>query len=139
MTPWTVAHQALSVGFSRQEYWSGLPCPPPGDLPDPGTEPASLGFPALQAVSLLSEPLVGEEMNVKGIRSSVSSRFLPALVILKLISKFPEVRDEVSLSFPTACYPLQCPGTQRVTGILKCLLWSPACEEGEPLGCCGNA
>ena len=39
-TPWTVAHQApLSVGFSRQEYWSGLSCPPPGDPPDPGTEP----------------------------------------------------------------------------------------------------
>ena len=36
-TPWTVALQApLSMGFSRQEYWSGLPCPPPGDLPDPG-------------------------------------------------------------------------------------------------------
>ena len=35
-TPWTVARQApLSVGFSRQKYWSGLPCPPPGDLPDP--------------------------------------------------------------------------------------------------------
>ena len=45
--PWTVAHQApLSLGFSRQEYWSGLPCPPPGDLPDPGTEPVSLIFPA---------------------------------------------------------------------------------------------
>ena len=39
----TVAHQApLSMGFSRQEYWSGLPCPPPGDLPDPGIEPMSL-------------------------------------------------------------------------------------------------
>ena len=38
-TPWTVAHQApLSMGFSRQEYWSGLPFPPPGDLPDSGTE-----------------------------------------------------------------------------------------------------
>ena len=44
----TVAHQApLSVGFSRQEYWNGLPCPPPGDLPNPGIEPASLMFPAL--------------------------------------------------------------------------------------------
>ena len=43
MTPWTVAHQApLSMGFSRQEYWSGSPCPPPGDLPNPGTEPRSL-------------------------------------------------------------------------------------------------
>ena len=46
-TPWTAAHQApLSIGFSRQEYWSGLPCPPPGDLPDPGiklTSPAWVG------------------------------------------------------------------------------------------------
>ena len=42
-TLWTVAHQApLSMGFSRQEYWSGLPCPLPGDLPDPGIEPTSL-------------------------------------------------------------------------------------------------
>ena len=46
-TPWTAAHQApLSMGFSRQEYWSGLPFPSPGDLPDPGIEPRSL---ALQA------------------------------------------------------------------------------------------
>jgi hypothetical protein len=46
--PWTVACQApLSVGFSRQEYWSGFPCPPPGDLPDPGMESASLMSPAL--------------------------------------------------------------------------------------------
>ena len=43
----------LSMGFSRQEYWSGLPCPPPGHLPNPGIEPRS---PALQADSLLSEP-----------------------------------------------------------------------------------
>ena len=42
-TPWIVACQApLSMEFSRQEYWSGLPCPPPGDLPDPGIKPASL-------------------------------------------------------------------------------------------------
>ena len=46
--PWTVAHQApLSTGCFRQEYWSGLPCPPPGDLPDPGIEPGSLMSPAL--------------------------------------------------------------------------------------------
>ena len=45
---WTVAPQApLSLGFSRQGYWSGLPCPPPGGLPDPGTEPACLTFHAL--------------------------------------------------------------------------------------------
>ena len=42
MTPWSVALQApLSMRFSRQEHWSGLPCPPPGDLPNPGTKPAS--------------------------------------------------------------------------------------------------
>ena len=48
MTPWIVALQApLSMGFSRQEYWSGLPFPPPGDLPNPDIEPASLMSPAL--------------------------------------------------------------------------------------------
>ena len=48
MTRWTIAHQApLSMRFSRQEYWSGLLCPPPGDLPDPGIEPMSLMSPAL--------------------------------------------------------------------------------------------
>ena len=47
-TLWTVALQTpLSMGFSRKEYWSGLPCPPPGDLPDPGMEPVSLKSPAL--------------------------------------------------------------------------------------------
>ena len=46
--PWIIAHQApLSMWFSRQEYWSGLPCPPPGDLADPGTEPESFVSPAL--------------------------------------------------------------------------------------------
>ena len=46
--PWTVDHQApLSMGFSRQEYWSGLPYPPQGDLPNPGIEPASLMSPTL--------------------------------------------------------------------------------------------
>ena len=54
MTPWTVARLApLSMEFSRQEYWSGLPYPPPGDLPDPGIKPTSL---ALQADSLPFEP-----------------------------------------------------------------------------------
>ena len=53
-TPWTVAYQApLSMKFSRQEYWSGLPYPSPGDLPDPGIKPM---FPALQADTLPSEP-----------------------------------------------------------------------------------
>ena len=52
--PWTVAHQAPpSMGFSRQEYWSGLLCPPLGDLPDSGIEPRS---PVLEADALTSEP-----------------------------------------------------------------------------------
>ena len=52
--PWNVVYQAsLSMGFSRQEYWSGLPFPPPGDLPDPRIEPRS---PALQVHALPSEP-----------------------------------------------------------------------------------
>ena len=54
MTPWTVAQRdPLSMGFSRQEYWSGLQFPPPGDLPDSGIE---LRSSALQAESLLTEP-----------------------------------------------------------------------------------
>ena len=53
VTLWAVACQApLSMGFSRQEYWSGLPSPPPGDLPDPGIEPAFLMSPALADVFL---------------------------------------------------------------------------------------
>ena len=53
VTPWTVARQApLFIGFSRQGYWSALPSPSPGDLPDPGNEP---GSPALQADSLPTE------------------------------------------------------------------------------------
>ena len=57
-TPWTVARQApQSMGFSRQEYWNGLPFPSLGDLPIPGIEP---GSPALQVDSLPSEPQVRE-------------------------------------------------------------------------------
>ena len=58
VTPWTIAHQApLSMEFSVQEYWSGLPFPSPGDLPDPGMEPLSPASLALQADSLLLETL----------------------------------------------------------------------------------
>ena len=64
-TPWTIACQApSSVGFSRQEYWSGLPFPPPGDLPDPGIE---LWSPTLHADALPTEPPVKQEIiNSKG-------------------------------------------------------------------------
>ena len=63
-TPWTVAYQAPpSMGFSRQECWSGLPFPSPGDLPNPGIEP---GSPALQADTLPSEP-PGKYVYLQGI------------------------------------------------------------------------
>ena len=56
-TPWTIVHQSLlSMGFSRQEYWSGWPCPSPWDLPDSGIKPTSSESPALQVNSLPTEP-----------------------------------------------------------------------------------
>ena len=65
-TLWTVAHPApLPTGFSRQEYWSGLPFPSPGDLPDPGIEPRS---PALQADALTSEPSGKPYIKCKGFK-----------------------------------------------------------------------
>ena len=69
---WTVAYQAPpSMGFSRQEYWSGLPFPSPGDLPNPGIEPTS---PTLQADALASEP-PGEP--VPYIKPEGGTSFLP--------------------------------------------------------------
>ena len=56
-TPWTVAHQApLTVEFSRQEHWNGLPFPTPGDLPNPGIEPTSPASPALAGGFFTTEP-----------------------------------------------------------------------------------
>ena len=74
-----VAHQApLSMGFSRQEYWSGLPYPPPGDLPNPGTEPMSPASPAVQADSLPTEPLGKPHASL--------------MLLLLLLSRFSRVR-----------------------------------------------
>ena len=63
-TPWTVAHQVpLSMGFSRKEYWSGLPCPPPGDLPHPGIK---LMSPALAGrFFTISVPPLPQVMEIK--------------------------------------------------------------------------
>ena len=78
VTPWTVAHQApLSMGFSRQEYWSGLPCPPPGDLPDPGIEHRS---PKLKADSLLSEPPKNAYINQLFIYQPHSNHSVPSIL-----------------------------------------------------------
>ena len=75
MTLWTVAHQApLSIGFPRQEYWSGLSFSPPGDLPDLGIEP---GSPALQVASLPSEPPGKLQIKVFYPHASMSSGQIP--------------------------------------------------------------
>ena len=72
------------LGFSRQEYWSGLPCPPPGDLPNPGFKPRSL---ALQADSLLSEPqgspLEGIKRKIESPASFISYTLHPSSYVMK--------------------------------------------------------
>ena len=76
VTPWTVAHQApLSVGFHRQEYWSGLPFPSPGDLPDPGIEPSSPAFFTTEIPGKLSEikELLSQRLNILKLAIDVSS------------------------------------------------------------------
>ena len=110
MTPWTVARQApSSMGFSRQEYWSELPFPSSGDLPDPGIEP---GSPALQADSLPTEPdIVG----------------FPVMNVLHDVPLFPPNNEYVFLlSFQwcrETCYLLE-----NVNYMLtKCLFFLMSC------------
>ena len=70
---WTVAHQAsLSVGFSKLEYWSGLLCPPLGELPDPGIKPQSLRSPALEGRCFFHSRHLGSLINngLEGLNSS---------------------------------------------------------------------
>ena len=86
VTLWTVAHQApLSMGFPRQEYWSRLPFPPPGDLPDPGIEPASAMSPALAGRSFTTEP-PGKPCPC----TSVYKKLLPPLLKNLLIIEVPK-------------------------------------------------
>ena len=87
-TQWTVAHQAPpSMGFSRQEYWSGVPFPSPGDLPDPGIEPRSSAW---QADALTSEP-PGKPMpsHMTTLLKTVKCTLPPSLPLTFLISFFP--------------------------------------------------
>ena len=73
-TPWTIARQApLSMGCSRQEYWSGLPCPPPGDLPQPGMEPGSPRIVDRRFIIWATkEVLKNPSVNARDIRNAVS-------------------------------------------------------------------
>ena len=88
-TPWTplMDYQApLSMEFSKQEYWSGLPCPPPGDLPNPGIESTSLEFSLLQVHSL---PLISRKPHF------TSKSRLSALFFLKI-----RIPTKAGLTFP---------------------------------------
>ena len=89
VTPWTVAYQAPpSMGFSRQECWSGLPFPSPGDLPDPGIQPQS---PTLQADTLPSE-------------SPGNSKFLLLVYFMYQLNYI----SSVTQSCPTLCDSMDC-------------------------------
>ena len=89
VTLWTVAYQApLSMGFSRQEHWSGLPFPSPGDLHDPGIEP---GSPALQADALTSEPPGKVLKKVKSRKIHVLSFELDIKTTLKRCTPSPVI------------------------------------------------
>ena len=127
-TPWTVTHQALlSIEFSRQEYWSGLPLPTPGDLPDPGIEPASLAFPAL--VLTTGPPRKSRAFNSTGhltqnswlqsfqILSLTSAHHLPCLhmVVLKMWSQDQKHQHHLGTCKLPAFIPLQRVGQDLAT------------------------
>ena len=89
-TPWTVAYQAPpTMGFSRQEYWSGLPFPSPGDLPNPGIEP---GSPTLEADALTSEP-----------PGKLISSILLYKCTMRIVPFFPQTCDLAIANYPR-CY-----------------------------------
>ena len=75
VTPWTIAYQApLSMGFSRQKYWSGSPCRPPGDLPDPGIKPMSIMSPEL-AGGFFTSRAIWKALQFSSVRSLSRVRF----------------------------------------------------------------
>ena len=104
VTPWTVARQApLSKGFSRQEYWSRLPCPPPGDLPHQGMKPTSLMSPTFAGASL---PLAPPRKPVC-VHTSSLFRFPSRLGHQRALSRTPcvmqELRPLVSVLYTSVC------------------------------------
>ena len=129
MTLWTVPHQApLSMGFSRQEYWSGFPFPALGDLPHRGIEPASVASPALQADSLplchqgtlypviyLITPsfLRSKKTAFKFLSYHETITHIPTLFLIHMLSVFPVSPalqvDSLPLNHQGSC-PLSFPG-----------------------------
>ena len=115
-TLWTVAHQApLSIGISRQEYWRGWPCPPPGDLLDPEIKPRSPVAPASQVDSLPQVP-PGQPQHVRAL--SISLQKLP----LKENKRWVSSEQEVFTTDHTGHLHLLCPP-------LKPRKWSLYCWE----------
>ena len=90
-TPWTVARQVpLSMGFSRQEYWSGLPCPPPGDLSDPGIKPVSLTLhvPPALAGRFFTTSATWEALHSHNPEETVPSKVTSELLVVKVIASW---------------------------------------------------
>ena len=90
--PWTVARQApLSMGFSRQGYWNGLPFPPPGNLPNPGIEPMSLTSPASAGGFLTNSTMRGRSGKYKAIKGTIS--LAGASQVAQLVKNLPAVQE----------------------------------------------
>ena len=106
-TPWTVAYQAPpTMGFSRQEYWSGLLFPSPGDLPNPGIEP---GSPTLEADALTSEPpgMYGIIVAIKSKWLIIPFSIFVALLIFQMICILVSMSIKVSYcSCVIVCFSL---------------------------------
>ena len=100
-TPWTVAHQApLSMGFCRQEYWSGLPFPSPGDLSDPGIELVSFVSPVLAGRFFTSRAIGGSNVKIP-----VMSDFLQPHGLYSLWNSQDQNTGVGSLSFLQGIFP----------------------------------
>ena len=114
---WIVAHQApLSMGFSRQEYWSGLLCPSPWDLPNPGIKPLSPASPALQAVYFPTDHLLPrcncECVSMRGDHRHTGlewydcqAKYSPAAAAAKLLQLCPTLCDPRAGSPPGSAIP----------------------------------
>ena len=97
---WSITHQVpLSMGFSRQQYWSGLPCPPPEDLPDPGIKPTSLMSPAL--VGELVTPRATREVHFILCGNSICYTIIYSLHPIHVPSYSPKINTHVDSS-PTS-------------------------------------
>ena len=107
VTPWTVVHQArLSLAFPRQEYWSGLPFPSPGDLPNPGIKPKSLASPALAGRFITTRGLGSKEAGTS-LSSPGPHRLYCCLVSTSLGSRprDPCSHQPLIPTFPAAHHP----------------------------------